>query len=88
MKKLKNVLLPAVIVLMGAGAAFATNGAKSTIDATESGSYINSSNVCVESNYKCSSTPGTTCMWEDESGTSHKLFRNGTNCTVQLARVP
>jgi hypothetical protein len=73
MKKLKNVLLPAVIILIGAGAAFATNGAKSSIDATQPGYYFNSStNRCVETAAQCSTSGSRACTWTDSQGT-HNL---------------
>jgi len=74
MKKLKNALLPAVIALMGVGAAFATNGAKSSIDATQPGYYFNSStNRCVETTAQCSTSGSNACTWKDDQGTTHNL---------------
>jgi hypothetical protein len=88
MKKLRKVLLPAAIILIGAGAAFATNAAK-TSDMSEDGYYFdNSSRTCITPD-KCSSIEGNTCTWEDASGTVHNLCRlDETDCYVQLAKLP
>jgi hypothetical protein len=88
MKKLRKVILPAAIILIGAGAAFATNAAK-TSGMSEDGYYFDSSSRTCINPGQCSSVEGNTCIWEDASGTTHNLCRLGeTGCYVQLAKLP
>lgn len=85
MKKLRNVLLSAAIVLIGAGAAFATNAAKNS-QSTETGYYIDGlTGECKDSPVQCSVSGTSLCTWNDGS-TIHTLYRNGTECTVQMFR--
>lgn len=86
MKKSKSFLLPAVVVLVGIGAAFATHGAKAS-QLSETGYYFdNSSEQCIAKSM-CSSTPGNTCTWTDASNVTHNLSRlSGTDCPVQLSK--
>lgn len=86
MKRLKSVLLPAVIVLVGIGAAFASDAMKTSQD-LESGYYFDSSSQqCIEKDM-CSSTPGNTCTWTDASNVTHNLRRlSGTSCPIQLSK--
>ena len=73
MKKFKNVLLPAVIILLGAGAAFATNAAKNS-QANVPGYYFDDSqDKCVKKRSDCSLTGSVVCTWMDADGTSHDL---------------
>jgi len=63
MKKFKQFILPAVIVLLGAGAAFATNAAKDS-QSTETGYYIDSSTgECKASPEECTEEQGVLCTW-------------------------
>jgi hypothetical protein len=83
MRKFKSLYLPAAIVLMGVGAAFASNNAKSSDDASEKGYYIDSSSgQCVESPKTCSTESGNICTWTDPAtSTSHNLRQlDGTSC--------
>jgi len=86
MKSSKSFFLPAVVVLVGIGAAFATHGAKAS-QLSETGYYFDSSSeVCIPK-AMCSSTPGNTCIWTDASNVPHNLSRlSGTDCPVQLAK--
>ena len=87
MKKLRNVFLSAAIVLIGAGAAFATNAAKSDNDASEPGYYFNGS-TCVSANTTCSTTGTFLCTWTDDDGITHSLSKyiNQTTCGGPLYR--
>lgn len=87
MRKFKQALLPAVIVLMGVGAAFATNAARNSDSSSEPGYYFDSpSGQCIEK-AMCSSTPGNTCTWTDASNVTHNLSRlSGTSCSIQLSK--
>jgi hypothetical protein len=88
MKKLRILLLPAALILIGAGAAFATNVAKSSSN-TADGYFLDSSTgQCVKRGV-CSNIPGNTCMWDDGSGTLRNLSKlSGTSCSVHLAKLP
>lgn len=83
MKKFKQALLPVVIVLMGIGAAFASNAAKSS-GSSEPGYYFDSSQSrCISPNVQCSSTPGDLCTWTDPTTfTTYELHSriNDTMC--------
>lgn len=89
MKKFKQFILPAVVILMGAGAAFATNAAKES-DATEEGYYFDSTqNKCIMvENSSCSQTGSVLCTWRDDYGTVHTLSKqiNETICGQALYR--
>ena len=87
MKKLKSLYLPAVIVLMGVGAALASHSAKSSDDALEPGYYFDSAtSQCIESTKTCSSEPGNICTWTDPAtSSSHNLRQlDGTSCGALL----
>ena len=84
MKKFRQVLLPIAIILIGAGAAFATNAAKNSDDDLEAGYYIDSSTgECRKSPEMCSTIQGDLCTWDDGSNI-HSLFQADTECTVAL----
>lgn len=84
MKNLKSLILPAAIVLIGAGAALATNVAKNSDSNSQPGYYIDSSTgECRQSPEMCSTTPGDLCTWDDGSSI-HSLFEADTECTVSL----
>ncbi len=85
MKKFKQFILPAVIVLIGAGAAFATNAAKDSDSDLVTGYYIDSStSQCTEAEKKCSRVGTNACTWSDITG-SHDLYDlNGTRCDRML----
>jgi hypothetical protein len=86
MKKLRIVLLPAALILIGAGAAFATNVAKNSGDNLVSGYLYNSSTgMCEQKRTNCSPSGSIYCTWSDESG-SHILSKqlNETTCGKEL----
>jgi hypothetical protein len=83
MKKLRKALLPVAFILIGAGAAFATNAAKNS-QSTETGYYIDGlTGECKNSPEQCSVSGTSLCTWNDGSSI-HTLYRNGTDCTVQM----
>lgn len=81
MKKLKQFILPAVIVLLGAGAAFATNAAKVNDNDLVRGYYIDSSTgQCIKTDKGCVRVGINACTWS-----SHDLYElSGTNCDLML----
>jgi len=87
MKRLKSLYLPAAIVLMGVGAAVATNNAKSSDNALETGYYFDSSaSQCIAKRSDCSPTGSVVCTWTDDEETDHNLSRkiSDTMCGDQL----
>ena len=77
MTKFKQFLVPAVIILMGAGAAFATNAAKAGDSDPPIGHYLDSAtDQCMTTNKVCSYAGTTACTWS-----SHELYElSGTSC--------
>lgn len=87
MKKLKKFFLPAIIVMAGIGAAFATNIAKNSQSTVEGYYFDNTSGQCVNMQIECSPVQGTTCTWKDANNIEHNLrLLNGTSCPMQLAK--
>lgn len=88
MTKFKQLLVPAVIILMGAGAAFATNAAKVNDSDLATGYYLDSSmDQCIKvESVQCTTTPGDLCTWADANNQTHNLrrFINSTTCGEQL----
>ena len=89
MTKFKQFLVLAVVILMGAGAAFATNAAKDS-DASNKMAYLDSSTEqCVEiKNANCTTTPGIICIWTDSAtGITHNVRQlDGSGCSNFLYR--
>ncbi len=84
MKKFKSLYLPALIIMMGVGAAFASNNAKASDSTMESG-YLLESGQCIEKRSDCSPTGVQFCTWTDASNQSHNLSRlSGTSCVIPL----
>ena len=90
MKILKQIYLPALIVLIGAGAAFATNTAKHSEMILEPGYYFDSTQPvvkCIQTPEQCETTGVETCTWTDEENSiTHELSQevNQTMCGQQL----
>lgn len=86
MKKLRIVLLPAALILIGAGAAFATNATKATDDDPVPGYlYDNSTGLCVQKRDDCSRSGITFCTWKDANKISHILTgMSATSCPQVL----
>lgn len=85
MKKLRSIFLPAVIVLLGVGAAIASQSAKSSADSAPGYYFDSSTSQCVSAGVECSTSPGQACTWTDESNISHNLGRSGaTMCGAPL----
>lgn len=82
MKKLRIVLLTAAVIMIGAGAAFATKAAQNP----QSTDYIDPlTEECKASPELCSLSGITLCTWNDGSST-HTLYLRGTDCTQQVFR--
>jgi len=88
MKKIKGFLLPAVVLIAGVSAAFATTGAKKDT-VLETGYYFDSTAPmikCISTSVQCTNVVGATCTWKDASNVTHNLQRyvNDTSCGINL----
>lgn len=80
MKKLRIVLLSAVVIMIGAGAAFATRAVGNSGN-TE---YKDPQTLeCKNAPVQCSESGTDICTWTVGS-TTHNLYLRGTNCTVPM----
>ena len=83
---MKKLILPAFVILMGAGAAFATKattGKRAIVDAYRIDAV---SGQCIDAKQKCSTTPGPTCTWSADGVTSlHELSE--TMCGEELFQL-
>nr|WP_199156169.1 DUF6520 family protein [Pedobacter sp. ASV2] len=83
---MKKFILPAVVLLMGAGAALATNSSKSA-KLVETGYRFDPSAAikCIATPQTCQPSGVAVCTWNDGT-TNHNLSRkvNDTMCGVQL----
>lgn len=87
MKNLKTFFLPVTIIMMGVGAAFATNAAKNSQTTVDGYYFDNTSGQCVNKHIECSTDFGTACTWKDANNIDHNLrMLNGTSCPMQLYR--
>lgn len=82
---MKKLILPAALILMGAGAAFATkmnSSKRAIVDAYR----INAvSGQCVDAKQKCSTSFGIPCTWsEDASVVLHNAPVSPTMCGEEL----
>lgn len=82
---MKKLILPAALILMGAGAAFATKmntGKRTLVD----GYHINASTgKCVTDRQQCNTNPGPPCTWsEDASVTLQASPITPTMCGNEL----
>ncbi len=88
---MKKFLLPAAIILMGTGAAFATNyaeanGRKASVDAYR---IDNVTGTCVDAEQQCSTDAGLPCVWTGDNSTQlvEKISDNPTMCGNELFRI-
>lgn len=82
---MKKLILPAFVILMGAGAAFATKATTSK-KAIVDGYRIDAvSGQCLKEN-QCSTIPGETCLWSADDATPlHQL--SDTMCGEELFKI-
>lgn len=80
---MKKLILPVAVILMGAGAAFATKSGKTLI---VDGYRVDAvSGQCIKEN-KCSTIPGETCVWSVDGATPlHELSE--TMCGDELFKI-
>jgi len=88
---MKKFLFPVAVILMGTGAAFATNhaevnGKKASVDAYR---IDNVTGECADAEQQCSDFAGPPCVWTGDN-TSHlveKISDNPTMCGNELFRI-
>ncbi len=86
MKNLKNFILPAALVVLGVGSAFASKPAK-TNDAAIVDGYVKRPNEtvkCQNTGIKCSTEDGPTCTADVGRGTETLYMLVGTSCPTAL----
>ncbi len=86
MKNLKTLLLPAVMVLAGAGSAYATHINKDTSKVTRQGHVFrpNAAIKCVPSGKQCDTEGGVTCTGNVGMGPETLYDLNGSVCPTAL----
>jgi hypothetical protein len=90
MKKLRIVLLTVAVILIAAGAAFATNTSKNAADDTVPGYYIDyATGQCLNAFKPCTTVVGPMCTWHDTStGNDYNLRRQvDTSCGDYLYEI-
>lgn len=87
MKNLKTLLLPAVMVLAGAGSAYATHVSKSETNLLPMGYayHADENPVCVPANKECAIGGDITCTADVGRGLEPLFEINGTVCTNDLS---
>ncbi|MBW8360017.1 MAG: hypothetical protein K0M63_09500 [Weeksellaceae bacterium] len=88
---MKRFILPAAVILIGAGSAFATGVAKEKNATIVQGFRYDPAAPgvkCIETPVDCSTTEGPACTWDD-GVTTHNLYQfvNETMCGLQLSRI-
>ncbi|MGN7706898.1 DUF6520 family protein [Chryseobacterium sp. 22543] len=62
---MKKLILPAALILMGAGAAFATKMNSSKRAIVDAYRINATTGQCVDAKQKCSTNPGPSCTWSE-----------------------
>lgn len=86
MKNLKSLLLPAVMVLAGAGSAYATHAEKQNKKFLTQG-YVYHADAkikCIRSTKECDTTGNIVCTGNVGMGVENLYELNGTSCPDQL----
>ncbi|MFC4163883.1 DUF6520 family protein [Epilithonimonas zeae] len=90
MKNLRTIILPAVLVLISAGSAFATGLSKKS-NATILDGYVlrpNEEQVCQNTFIKCSTEDGPICTADVGMGSENLRELSGSSCPTTLHRIP
>ncbi|KXH84911.1 DUF6520 family protein [Chryseobacterium kwangjuense] len=84
---MKKILLPALIVAMGAGAAFASNMASKTAKVIPT-YRIDANNKCVQVQQDCNSPVGFVCTWNGDGASQlYQFMDSETECSQELYRT-
>ncbi|WP_234110705.1 DUF6520 family protein [Chryseobacterium sp. R2A-55] len=89
---MKKLILPVVTVLLGTGAAFGTQAAKSTSARVAVNAYrIDAlTGACVDAQQQCETSGTAPCVWSGDGGTHlvEKISDNPTMCGQELFFKP
>lgn len=84
---MKKILLPALIVVMGAGAAFASNIASKSAKVIPT-FRIDANDKCVPVEQDCNASTGFVCTWDgDGSSQLYQIMESETECSQELFRT-
>jgi hypothetical protein len=90
----KNILcyLPALLFIVGTGAAYATHTSKNATVVLEMGYYFNAAAPaikCISTPVICTTQVGQICTWTDSNNVSHNLQRyvNDLICGMNLYKT-
>ncbi len=87
---MKKFILPAAVIMIGAGSAFASGGAKEKGTIVQGFRYDPAApeEKCIATPVECSTVVGPACTWSD-GGKVHNLYEyvNDTMCGLQLSRI-
>ena len=90
MKSLKQLIFPVAVLLLGTGAALATNASKKADSALEIGyRFDNSATIkCIATQVSCSPVGNELCTWQ-QGTVIHNLrrFVNNTSCPMPLYKA-
>ncbi|RZJ81249.1 MAG: hypothetical protein EOO20_25330 [Chryseobacterium sp.] len=86
MKNLKTLLLPAVMVLAGAGSAYATHANKETSKIVRPGYAFHSGEnpECIDAQKECDTQGNVVCQADIGMGLETLYDYNGTSCPTAL----
>lgn len=85
---MKKFFLPAVIVLIGAGTAFAGHLAKNSSKAVVQGYRFDpAQGLCINAEKDCNTEGSITCTWSEDGSTALHAFSTPTMCGDQLFEV-
>ncbi len=90
MKTLRKFILPAVVVIFGAGSAFATNLNKNAHKAVKDGYVFRPGELeeCQNTHISCSDTGSVICTANVGMGTENLRDLSGTSCPNNLFEIP
>lgn len=87
---MKKLIIPAILLSIGTGAAFATNAGKAS--APVAGYRLinvgGTQTLCVETGETCSDIDGPVCKWSVDGTSDLREFDTTTMCGEVLHRVP
>jgi len=85
---MKKILMPTLIIVMGAGAAFASNIASKRATVVPTYRIDAISGQCIQVEQECDNEGSFVCTWnEDDMSVLHELKVNETTCSQTLTRT-
>lgn len=88
MKFLKQIIVPVFVLMLGAGAALATNVAKQSENLVEKGHYYDATAwpvQCIQTTQDCEESGNSVCRFT-ENGPALMRYVNDTSCGITLRR--